>query len=43
MRRTPNAAGLITGVTDTTLSPKGSAVRAQTATILMRFCESVVK
>lgn len=38
-----NAAGLITGVTDTTLSPKGSAVRAQTATILMRFCESVVK
>lgn len=38
-----NAAGLITGVTDTTLSPKGSAVRAQTATILMRFCESVVQ
>ena len=38
-----NAVGLITGVTDTTLSPKGSAVRAQTATILMRFCESVVK
>lgn len=38
-----NAVGLITGVTDTTLSPKGSAVRAQAATILMRFCESVVK
>lgn len=30
--------GLITGVTDTKLDPKGSAVRAQSATILMRFC-----
>ena len=38
-----NAAGLITGITDTTLSPQGSAIRAQAATILMRFCESVVK
>lgn len=38
-----NAAGLITGVTDTTLSPQGSAVRAQAATILMRFCENIAQ
>ena len=30
-------AGLITGVTDDTLSPQGMASRAQVATILMRF------
>ena len=38
-----NAAGLITGVTNTTLSPQGSAVRAQAATILMRFCENIAQ
>ena len=31
--------GLITGTTDTTLSPRGTANRAQTATILMRFVD----
>lgn len=31
--------GLITGVSADTLSPGGSATRAQVATILMRFCE----
>lgn len=36
-----NAAGLISGTTNTTLSPKGSATRAQAATILMRFCENI--
>lgn len=35
-----NAEGLITGVTDTTLHPTGLALRAQTATILMRLCEN---
>ena len=34
-----NATGLITGTTGTTLSPKGSATRAQVATILSRFCQ----
>lgn len=38
-----NAEGLITGVTATTLNPQGSATRAQVATILMRFVESVTK
>jgi hypothetical protein len=38
-----NAAGLITGDTETTLSPKGSATRAQVATILMRLCETVAE
>ena len=38
-----NAAGLITGVTDISLSPQGSAVRAQVATILMRFCENIAQ
>ena len=37
-----NATGLITGTTATTLSPKGSATRAQVATILSRFCQDVV-
>ena len=36
-----NGAGLITGVTSTTLNPQGSATRAQVATILMRFCEDI--
>ncbi|MBU5627391.1 S-layer homology domain-containing protein [Oscillibacter sp. MSJ-2] len=34
---------LITGKTDGTLSPKGNATRAQVATILMRYCETVAK
>ena len=38
-----NQAGLIGGVSATTLQPQGSAIRAQVATILMRFCENVVK
>jgi hypothetical protein len=37
-----NATGLITGMTDTILAPQGSAIRAQAATVLMRFCENVV-
>lgn len=37
-----NATGLITGTTGTTLSPKGSATRAQVATILTRFCQDVI-
>ena len=37
-----NAEGLITGVTETTLAPAGSATRAQVATILMRFVEGIV-
>ena len=37
-----NATGLITGTTATTLSPKGSATRAQVATILSRFCQDVI-
>ena len=37
-----NATGLITGTTATTLSPKGSATRAQVATILTRFCQDVI-
>ena len=32
--------GLITGVTDTTLVPRGTAARAQIAAIMMRFCEA---
>lgn len=38
-----NENGLITGVTSTTLEPQGSATRAQVATILMRFVESIAK
>ncbi len=38
-----NAEGLITGKTSITLVPKGSATRAEVATILMRFCENIVK
>ena len=36
-------ADLINGITETTLAPCGSATRAQVATILMRFCENVLK
>ena len=39
--RWANAEGLITGVTETTLNPSGSATRAQVATILMRFVMSM--
>ncbi len=38
-----NAEGLITGRTPTTLVPDGTATRAETATILMRFMEKFVK
>ena len=38
-----NAAGLIGGTRATTLSPAGSAVRGQVATILMRFMENVAE
>ena len=34
-------AGLVTGTTSSTLTPDGSAVRAQVATIFMRFMEDV--
>lgn len=34
---------LITGKADGTLAPKGNATRAQVATILMRYCETVAK
>ncbi len=36
-------AGLIQGVDDTHLAPGNKATRAQIATVLMRFCESIVK
>lgn len=36
-----NAAGLINGVTSSKLAPGNSAVRAQVASILMRFCENI--
>lgn len=36
-----NAEGLITGNTATTRNPQGEATRAEVATILMRFCESI--
>ena len=38
-----NEQGLITGSTSTTLEPQGNAIRAEAATILMRFCEDVAK
>jgi hypothetical protein len=41
--RWANGAGLITGVTETTIVPKGMATRAQVAAILMRFCENIAK
>ena len=36
-----NAEGLITGTSDSTLTPGGSATRAEAATILMRVAQSV--
>ena len=37
------AEGIVAGMDDGTLNPAGNATRAQIATILMRFCEGVVK
>ena len=36
-------AGVINGTTESTLSPLGTATRAQFAVMLQRFCEKVVK
>ncbi len=36
-----NAEGLINGISNTSLSPKGNATRAQVATILMRFIQNI--
>ena len=33
--------GILTGVTDATLEPQGTATRAQCAAMLMRFVENV--
>ena len=33
--------GLISGMGDGTIAPGGSATRAQAATILMRYCQSI--
>jgi hypothetical protein len=38
-----NSEGLITGRTTTALAPSGTATRAEVATILMRFVETMVK
>lgn len=35
-----NAAGIVNGTSATTLSPKATATRAQTAVFLMRFCQN---
>ena len=34
-----NAEGIISGTSDTTLTPQGQTTRAQAAAMLMRFCE----
>lgn len=36
-----NANGIVNGMTETTLAPQGTAIRAQVATMLMNFCENV--
>ena len=41
--RWANANGLIVGNNNGLLNPRGNATRAQVATILMRFCESIAK
>ena len=41
--RWANTKGLITGTTTTSLTPAGGAIRAQVATIIMRFCEEFGK
>jgi len=38
-----NKAELVNGTSNTTLSPKATATRAQVAAILMRFCENIAK
>ena len=38
-----NSVTLVNGTSETTLSPKDTATRAQVAAILMRFCENIVK
>ncbi len=38
--RWANRAGLLSGTSAATLSPRGTASRAQVATLLMRFCQS---
>lgn len=35
-------AGIVTGTSESTLSPQGSATRAQVAAVLMRFCEYIL-
>lgn len=35
------ASGLVQGTSETTISPKATATRAQIAMILMRFCENI--
>ena len=37
-----NGTGLITGRTESTLAPNGTANRAEVATIFMRFCNNVL-
>lgn len=41
--RWANAEGLVNGTSATTLTPKGSATRAQAAVILTRFCQNIAK
>lgn len=41
--RWANAEGLVNGTSATTLTPKGSATRAQVAVILTRFCQNIAK
>ena len=36
-------AGVIEGVTESTLEPQGNATRAQVATMLQRFCENIAQ
>ena len=38
-----NAAGIVNGTSGTTLDPQGSAVRAQAAAMLQRFCENIAQ
>ena len=38
-----NAEDLITGVSSTKLDPQGSAIRAQVASILMRFIQNIAQ
>ena len=41
--RWANKTELVNGTSETTLSPKATATRAQVAAILMRFCENIAK